>query len=123
MIPLEVAVQSGSKFPVECVGLLAPCLGSNEDFLEDVKRIALVTPRGALQLVRAIAEMGRKDPHVLRCFRLCAQQPGSSEFIGSIFHTAPRAATEILDLLEVSPCVEDNAHYPNSDAYISSRFF
>jgi hypothetical protein len=112
MIPLEVAVQSGSKFPPECVGLLAPCLASHEHYFQDIAKIALLTPRGALHLVRSIAEMGKKDPHVLKAFRLDAQKDGASDVIGSIFYTAPHAASEMLDLLEITPDVEDSAHHP-----------
>mmetsp|Transcript_28469 Transcript_28469/g.45753 ORF Transcript_28469/g.45753 Transcript_28469/m.45753 type:complete len:997 (-) Transcript_28469:126-3116(-) len=112
MIPLEVAVHSASKFPQECIGLLAPCLVNHESYFDDIKRIASVTPRGALNLVRTIGSVGKRDPHLLRRFRLNAQMPGSSDVIGSIFYTAPQAASEMLDLLEIEPIVEDSAHYP-----------
>jgi len=112
--PLEVAVQDASRFPQDHLGLLAPCLADSHgslSYFDDVKHIAEVTPDGALNLVRNIAEKGKENHHVLRRLRICAQLPGQSDQLARIFYTAPLAASELLDLLEVEPLVEDPAHH------------
>jgi len=113
LTPLEVAVCDASRFPQDFLGLLAPCLaeGSNLTYFDDIKRIADITPDGALNLVRTIANKGKKHQHVLRRFRVNAQEPGMSDMLASIFYTAPLAASEMLDLLEADPDVEDSAHH------------
>lgn len=111
--PLEIAVEDSSRFPQDHLGLLAPCLseGTELTYFQDIKRIADVTADGALNLVRTIAEKGKKHQTVLRRFRINAQQDGMSDILASIFYTAPLAASEMLDLLEVQPEVEDAAHH------------
>eukprot|EP00427_Karlodinium_veneficum_P000130 CAMPEP_0169166268 /NCGR_PEP_ID=MMETSP1015-20121227/59849_1 /TAXON_ID=342587 /ORGANISM="Karlodinium micrum, Strain CCMP2283" /LENGTH=472 /DNA_ID=CAMNT_0009238903 /DNA_START=342 /DNA_END=1758 /DNA_ORIENTATION=+ len=48
----------------------------------------------------------------VEAFPIECPDAGSSDVIGSIFYTAPQAASEMLDLLEIEPIVEDSAHYP-----------
>jgi len=114
--PLEVAVADSSRFPQDHLGLLAPCLAHNAGklkltYFEDVKRIADVSPEGALKLVRNIAEKGKNKQTVLHRFRMDAQAEGNSDVLASILYTAPLAASEMLDLLEAEPDVEDAAHH------------
>jgi hypothetical protein len=111
--PLEIAVEDASRFPQEYLGLLAPCLAesSSVTYFDDIKQIADVSAEGALNLVKSIAEMGKKNQHILRQCRINAQMPGASDILASIFYTAPLAASELLELLEVSPEVEDAAHH------------
>jgi len=112
--PLEVAVQDASRFPQDHLGLLAPCLASsstNLSYFDDVKQIAEVTPEGALNLVRNIAEKGKESNNILQRFRICAQMEGKSDQFASIFYMAPLAAGEMLDLLEIEPMIEDPAHH------------
>jgi len=115
--PLEVAVADASRFPQDFLGLLAPCLANSSKktqltYFEDIKRIADVTPEGALKLVRNIAERGKDKLSVLHRFRLDAQGEGNSDVLASILYTAPLAASEMLELLEMEPEVEDAAHHP-----------
>jgi len=111
--PLEVAVEDASRFPQDYLGLLAPCLadGSQLTYFDDIKRIADVTADGALKLVRNIGEKGQTNLQILRRFRINAQMEGKSDVLASIFYTAPRAASEMLELLEVAPEVEDASHH------------
>lgn len=112
--PLEVAVQDASRFPQEHLGLLAPCMadGSGLTYFDEIKTISDVTAEGALRLVQIIAERGRENLNVLRRFRINAQMKGKSDVLASILYTAPRAASDMLELLEVNPEVEDAAHHP-----------
>jgi len=113
--PLEVAVADASRFPQDHLGLLAPCLAADNQqltYFDDIKRIADVTAEGALKLVRNIGDKGREKSDVLRRFRVNAQMEGKSDVLASILYTAPLAASEMLELLEVSPEVEDAAHHP-----------
>jgi hypothetical protein len=111
--PLEVAVEDASRFPQDYLGLLAPCLaeGHHLSYFDDIKRIADVTSDGALNLVRTIAKQGKKHQHILRRFRINAQRPGTTDILASIFYSAPLAASEMLELLEMEPDVEDPAHH------------
>mmetsp|Transcript_82082 Transcript_82082/g.129260 ORF Transcript_82082/g.129260 Transcript_82082/m.129260 type:complete len:972 (-) Transcript_82082:67-2982(-) len=112
--PLEIAVQDASSFPQDSVGLLAPCLynPAKLSYFEDIKRISAVTPKGAYNLVKAIAERGQEDQDILMHFRRSAQVKGASDLIASIFYAAPEAASEMLELLETEPEVQDSAHHP-----------
>jgi hypothetical protein len=124
--PLETAVQDSSNFPQDSVGLLAPCLynPAKLSYFVDIKRIAAVTPKGALNLVQAIAEKGQEDQDVLKHFRLNAQAEDASDMIASIFYAAPEAASEMLDMLEAEPQVQDSAHHPlPTHARLSGFFF
>lgn len=111
--PLEIAVRPESGFPQESVGLLAPCLYNSAKltYFDDIKSIAAVTPYGALNLVKAIRDRGEEDQDVLKSFRVTAQVEGASNTIASIFYVAPEAASEMLEMLEAEPVVED-AHHP-----------
>lgn len=107
MCPLEIAVSDASRFPQEHLCLLAPCLAdSSQSFFDDIKQIADVSAEGALNLVKSIASIGKKNQHVLRRCRIDAQMDGASDKLASIFYTAPLAASELLELLEVAPEVE-----------------
>jgi hypothetical protein len=124
--PLEIAVQDASNFPQDNVGLLAPCLynPAKLSYFFDIKRIASVTPKGALNLVKAIAEKGQEDQDLLKHFRLNAQADDASDMIASIFYAAPEAASEMLDMLESEPLVQDSAHHPlPTHARLSGMFF
>lgn len=112
--PMQVAVADSSRFPQDHLGLLAPCLAEGNvelTYFDDIKSIADVTPEGALTLVRNIGDRGRENPHILRRFRINAQLEGKSDVLASIFYTAPLAASEMLELLEVEPDVEDASHH------------
>lgn len=113
--PLYVATQDASRFPQDYLGLLAPCLNDSKKsltYFTDIKEIAEVTAEGALNLVQTIRDKGQENQHTLRRFRMNAQMEGASDQLASILYTAPLAASEMLDLLEVDPAVEDASHYP-----------
>lgn len=111
--PLQIAVEDASRYPQEHLGLLAPCIHdvSGNMYFADIKTIADVTPEGALNLVKSIAESGKRNQNILRRFRINAQSSGSSDILASVFYTAPLAASEMLELLEAQPEVEDAAHH------------
>lgn len=114
--PLEVAVADSSRYPQDQLGLLAPCLAhSNQSdmcYFDDLRRIAEVTPDGAVNLVRSIREKGTDDHTVLQRFRINAQREGMSDVLASILYLSPTAASEMMDLLEVEPAAEDPARCP-----------
>jgi len=113
LTPLAIAVEDASRFPQEHLGLLAPCLAdsSNISYLDDIKQIADVSAEGALNLVKSIAESGKKNQHVLRRLRINAQMQGASDILASVFYTAPLAASELIELFEVKPEVEAAAQH------------
>jgi len=113
-IPLELAADDDSGFPRHLVHLLAPSFQAGErrsySFFDDMCTLSGLNTVATNQLARQLLES--EDPNVHARVRAEAQKDNAVDRMANLFHLAPEAAADILQILMVKPSVADSGRHP-----------
>lgn len=133
LIPLELSVEPGSQFPKRLLYLLAPsfqvvenpsCVQatSTRSIFEDMALMSARSTEAAFLFAQKIHNEGGESARVK--IVIDAQREHAVGSIASLFHMAPEAATDLLNMLTDSPHVADPGHHPLSTrAILGSWWF
>jgi len=113
-IPLELAAADDSGFPRRLVHLLAPSFQAGErggfSFFDDMCVLSSLNMAAANQLAHQLLES--EDPSCHGRVRADAQKENAVDRMANLFHMAPEAAADMLQILMVKPMVQDSGRHP-----------
>lgn len=131
LTPLQLSVQAGSQFPKQLLHLLSKsysiitaeqCQGcESSSIFEDTALMSTHSTQAAVMFAKRIRDEGGEKARLKMI--LDAQRDNAVDCFASLFHMAPEAATEMLDMLMEAPLVCDAGHHPLCGRVILSSFW